>query len=85
MNVECLNPNDEGMTKSELQTHLPQMSRCMTSSFGLRPYFVILAFVISHSLCAQAPYKKPISVGEPPGGQGTLVRVSFPLAPPASV
>jgi two-component system sensor histidine kinase TctE len=26
-----------------------------------------------------------ISVGEPPGGQGTLVRVSFPLAPPASV
>ncbi len=26
-----------------------------------------------------------ISVGEPPGGQGTLVRVSFPPAPPASV
>jgi putative membrane-bound dehydrogenase-like protein len=38
----------------------------MYSSFVLRPYFVILAFVISHSLCAQAPYKKAISVGEPP-------------------
>jgi len=38
----------------------------MSSSFGLRPYFVILAFVISHSLFAQAPYKKAISVGEPP-------------------
>ena len=38
----------------------------MSSSFVLRPYFVILAFVISHSLGAQQPYKKAISVGEPP-------------------
>jgi putative membrane-bound dehydrogenase-like protein len=66
MNDECLNPNDEGMTQSELQTHGPRTSLCMTSSFGLRPYLVILAFVISHSLGAQQPYKKAISVGEPP-------------------
>ena len=66
MNDECLNPNDEEMTQSELQTQSPRRPRPMSSSFVLRPYFVILAFVISHSLSAQAPYKKAISVGEPP-------------------
>ena len=65
-NDECRNPNDEEMTQSELQTQSPRRPRRMSSSFVLRPYFVILAFVISHSLGAQQPYKKAISVGEPP-------------------
>lgn len=63
-NDEIRNPNDEKMTKPEAPT----------LSFVLRPFFVIRAFVICHSflflisasLHAQAPYKKPVSVGEPP-------------------